>query len=260
MRSSTTRSTRSREAPTRKSGDPDIQVAASGAKSTTERLSATVVAAATSAARASRTFQPAWSTAAPSTRTNAESGTLPVEEIVTDRRSSARRPCVRRRHRWIRSCPTPGARRQSGRRGARRAQDPQHARARAVALSRVGADQRELADDESSAGCVEERPVEAAGPVLEDAKTRNLAREPFRLRRRVRSRYTDQHQDAWADRRGDLTCNRDRRFPDALYDGSHADSSASPSLDVRGRSERASLTCGVASSRRPWFTSARASA
>ena len=121
-------------------------------------------------------------------------------------------------------------------------------------------DQRELADDESSAGCVEERPVEAPGLVLEDAKTRDLAGQPLRLRRRVRGRDTQQHQDAWTDRRGDLTCNRDRRLSDALDDGSHAYSSASPSFDVRGRSERASLTWGVASSRRPWFTSARASA
>ena len=121
-------------------------------------------------------------------------------------------------------------------------------------------DQRELADDESSAGCVEERPVEAPGLVLEDPKTCDLAGQPFRLRRRVRSRDTQQHQDTRTDRRGDLTGNRDRRLPDALDDGSHAYSSASPSFDVRGRSERASLTWGVASSRRPWFTSARASA
>ena len=34
----------------------------------------------------------------------------------------------------------------------------------------------------SSAGCVEERPVEAPGLVLEDPKTCDLASQPFRLR------------------------------------------------------------------------------
>ena len=41
---------------------------------------------------------------------------------------------------------------------------------------------------------VEERPVEAPGLVLEDAKTRDPAGKPFRLGRRVRGRDTEQHE------------------------------------------------------------------
>ena len=51
----------------------------------------------------------------------------------------------------------------------------------------------------------------------------------------------------------------DRRLADALHDCAHAGYSSSSS-GFRGRIERASLMCGVASLRLPWFTSARPSA
>ena len=98
---------------------------------------------------------------------------------------------------------------------------------------------------------VEEGTVEAPPVlVLEDPKSSDLAGEPLRSGARVCSRDAEQHDDAAGDRPDLIAADRDRRLGDALDDGPHGYSSVSPSA-ARGRSERASLMCGVASLRRP---------
>jgi hypothetical protein len=131
--------------------------------------------------------------------------------------------------------------------------------ARAVAFARVR-DQRELADDERLAGHVEERVIEAAVVVLEYPQSRELAGEPLGFCVRVAGGDTQQHDDSRSDLPRDLALDRRGRVPDALDHRAHGYSRPSPSLEVRGRRERAILMCGVASLRFPWFTRARPSA
>ena len=121
--------------------------------------------------------------------------------------------------------------------------------ARPVALARVG-DERELADDERLAADVDERAVEAPVLVLEDPKARDLGGHALCVGGRVAGCDPEQNDDAGPTRGRPLASHRDRRLGDALDDRPHAYSSSSPSV-VRGRNERASLMCGVASSRRP---------
>ena len=69
---------------------------------------------------------------------------------------------------------------------------------------------------------VEQRPVEAAGVVLEDAEPRDLSGEASRASvARVAGGDAEQHDEATADRSDRLAVDRDRRLGDALDDCSH---------------------------------------
>ena len=75
----------------------------------------------------------------------------------------------------------------------------------------------------------------------------------------VLARNAEEDEQARSDPRDRLPADRNRGLPDALHDCAHAGYSSSSS-GFRGRIERASLMCGVASLRLPWLTSARPSA
>jgi hypothetical protein len=84
---------------------------------------------------------------------------------------------------------------------------------RSVSLRRVG-DQRELADDESLAAGVQERAVELARLVLEDAQAGDLPRKPFRLLGRIAFCDAEEDEQTCAD----LTARRRTRAGDTLDD------------------------------------------
>src|SRR5690349_11917190 len=89
--------------------------------------------------------------------------------------------------------------------------------ARAVALRRVG-EERELADDERRAAGLEERAVELAGVVLEDAQARDLAGEALRSGGVVAGADAEQDAEPGADR----SPGGRARADDALDDRSHS--------------------------------------
>ena len=92
-------------------------------------------------------------------------------------------------------------------------------------------DQGELAHDERLASDVENRAIEAPALVLEDAKPRDLAGEPVRLVIAVTGRDADEHDEAAATARANLTAHAERGGRHPLDDGAHRRILAAQVLD-----------------------------
>ena len=88
-------------------------------------------------------------------------------------------------------------------------------------LTRAVGEERELADDERLAADVDERPVEAAVLVGEDAQARDLGGEPRGRRLVVTHRDSDEHEQTRAAARDDVAVDGDRRLAHALDDDPH---------------------------------------
>ena len=128
--------------------------------------------------------------------------------------------------------------------------------ARPVPLARIRK-QRELADDQSCPA----RRRRASGRSGRPRSRRCAGARPCpRAAQRRPPRRHPRHRGAPGvprrSARHDVVVDRHGRLTDALDDRLQSRSSAGG----RGRSARPSLMCGIASSRRPWFTNARPSA
>ena len=83
-------------------------------------------------------------------------------------------------------------------------------------------EERELADDERVAAGIQQRPVEAALVVLEDAQPGDPAREAHGRLGRVAVPDTDEHQKTAAARAHRVSVDAHRRARDPLDDCAHA--------------------------------------